>query len=118
VIIELPIPPSLNNAFVEFKRNGKTARVKSAEYGRWQADAIKQLQVYAVAPLVRPYAVHIRVNIDHKSDVDNRVKPVLDALVKAGVICGDQWVDDCRITRDRSVQGCEVELWSIAGGGE
>jgi len=55
--------------------------------------------------------------MDHRGDVDNRAKPVLDLLVSHKVISGDNFVNTLRIDRDRTVSECEVEIWSLAGEG-
>jgi Holliday junction resolvase RusA-like endonuclease len=91
-------------------------RIIAPHYRAWKEDVAKRLHGVVTAPLERPYGVLIRLNISHQSDIDNRTKAVLDALVNAGVICGDQWIDDCRSIRDLSVDECEVEVWSIGAG--
>lgn len=107
-MIVLPLPPSLNNAFVN-RPDGK-GRWPSRDYSRWREQAAKALTLQAWDMPAKPYTVTIRVNIDHRSDIDNRVKPVLDLLVKHGVLAGDQWVNALHVYRDRTVDGCTVEF--------
>lgn len=112
VNILLPIPPSTNNLFATV--NGR--RVITRSYNMWRKVAYELLRLFKEKPLEKPYGVHIRLNLDHKSDIDNRVKPILDALVASETICGDQWVNTIRVDRDRTVKAdsCQVEVWSLA----
>jgi len=106
-MICLPLPPSLNNAFF----NRARGRTRSPDYKAWQEAAGKRLTLQSWDMPSPPYGVTIRVNINHKSDIDNRVKPVLDLLVKHGVLTGDQWVNAIHVYRDRTVDGCTVEFF-------
>jgi Holliday junction resolvase RusA-like endonuclease len=106
-MICLPLPPSLNNAFI----NSPRGRYSSPAYKAWQFLAAERLTLQSWDMPSPPYGVTIRVNINHKSDIDNRVKPVLDLLVKHGVLTGDQWVNAIHVYRDRTVDGCTVEFF-------
>lgn len=108
--ISLPMPPSTNNLFATV--NGR--RVVSRDYNMWRKTAYELLRLFKGKPIEKPYGVHIRLDLNHKSDIDNRVKPILDALVASETICGDQWVNTIRVDRDHSVNECQVEVWSLA----
>ena len=99
------MPPSANNMFFNVKGRG---RVISKDYAAWRVRAAEALTLAAWDMPAKPYTVIIRLNIDHKSDIDNRVKPVLDLLVKHKVISGDQWVNALHVYRDRTVAACQV----------
>ena len=45
------------------------------------------------------WAVNIRVNVNRKSDIDNRIKSTLDALVKTGLVSDDRYCDSIHIER-------------------
>jgi len=107
-MIALPLPPSTNNMFIN-ARNGK-GRVISPTYRSWRKTAAKALTLSSWDMPARPYAITIRVNVNHQSDIDNRTKAVLDLLVEHKVIDGDQWVNALHVYRDRSVDGCTVEF--------
>lgn len=111
-MIELPIPPSANNLFVNVPRRG---RVKSAAYTKWRKTAGQLINVSAIPALEKPYAILIRANINHRRDLDNIAKPILDALVESGVLCGDQWVDSLTLLRDQKIKACEVSIMGGAG---
>jgi crossover junction endodeoxyribonuclease RusA len=94
----LPMPPSLNNAYENFRaRNKKTGRMvtrrrKSDEYALWQTNA-KALIAHLVKPerrIAGPVCVAIALPEKMRGDVDNRIKPILDALVASGRIDDDR----------------------------
>lgn len=94
-----PFPPTLNH---------NVARRGNCYYRDKNYDAFIELVGYEwkrVRPrkwnVERRYAVSISLFYDSKRryDVDNRVKPVLDALTKAGVWNDDSQVDMIRVQR-------------------
>lgn len=97
--LTVPFPPTLNH---NVARNGKRYfRDKNYE-------TFIELVGYEwrrVRPRIwnpqRRYAVDIRLFYDTKRryDVDNRVKPLLDAFTKAGVWQDDSQVDEIRVVR-------------------
>jgi hypothetical protein len=76
----LPVPPSLNNAFVNVQKHG---RARSREYRVWlsQADKWYYLQgLHKLEPIVGPRALHISLP-QIRGDASNRIKLVEDWLV-------------------------------------
>lgn len=103
VSVTTPFPPTLNH---------NVARRGNCYYRDKNYDAFIELVGYEwkrVRPrkwnVERRYAVSISLFYDSKRryDVDNRVKPVLDALTKAGVWNDDSQVDMIRVRR------CEID---------
>lgn len=116
MIISLPMPPSTNMMFINSPNASGKGRFPSPGYKAWKKRAAETLARYAALPkLEKPYGVHIRLNLNHQGDIANREKACCDALVSAGIIVGDQWINTLRIDRDRTVTECEVEVWSLAG---
>jgi Holliday junction resolvase RusA-like endonuclease len=106
--VELPMPPSLNNAYENFqarsKKTGKmvTRRRKSDDYTAWK-NAAALLIRHKVPPDKRiggPVRVTIDLPTKMRGDVDNRIKPILDALVVSG-----------RIDDDRNVES--ISAWKV-----
>lgn len=86
----IPLPPSLNNIFFNKPHGG---RGKTTEYKNW-LDATAW-EIKAQRPGFIPGDVRISMIIERPnaaSDLDNRIKASLDAIVKAGVIEDDKRV--------------------------
>lgn len=86
----LPIPPSSNMLF----RTTKGKRYKTSKYTLWLSEAMNFLDnqniiTYGLKFIdIELYVPRLRSN----SDIDNRIKPVLDLLVKYGILCDDKFV--------------------------
>lgn len=105
MILTLPVPPSMNNAFINVRGVG---RVKSKKYKLWQQAAGWALQAQPHAKI--PGKVRIRIQVRRpsaNSDIDNRVKPLLDLLVLHRVI------DDDRNVASVYAEWADIETCSI-----
>lgn len=114
-MIVLPLPPSVNELFVEARKGAYRGRAPSPQYARWKDAAGKALEAHEWPEVSPPYAVSISVNINHQGDIDNRIKAVLDLLVKHKVITGDQWINTLFVRRDRTIDGCTVHIENESG---
>ncbi len=85
-VVPVPLCPSTNELFLA---TGKR-RVKSPQYRKWLEQAMRAL-VYLAPPEAYPCRAElvVRGKINQSRDIDNLIKPVLDACVKAGVIEDD-----------------------------
>lgn len=94
--VELPTPVSANNLFANVPGKG---RVKTKAYENWQN--VAALTVVATVRADRriggPVTVRIELPTKCRLDIDNAVKPILDALVHSR-----------RIDDDRNVERVEV----------
>ena len=110
----LPIPPSTNKLFVN-KRTG--GRAKAAAYKAWLAEAGWEIKLQRPPALHPPLVTCLRVLIEaplgQNRDLDNAIKPILDALVKMGVIVDDSLVDDLQIIRRGDSGKAMVSLWPM-----
>lgn len=115
IVIWLPIPPSVNNLFVNAAK-GK-GRYPSSKYTRWKRDAqaaiVEQVCRGLVLPLTIQRPVNLQITISEKcrSDLDNCAKAVIDFIVAQGIILDDSK----RIVRKvclawGSVSACEVRI--------
>ena len=110
--VELPIPPSLNGAYANVAGVG---RVKVSTYRNWQVNAIKSI-VAAVPAHKRvggPISVSILLPAKMRGDCDNRIKPVMDALVKSGRVDDDRNV--VKVSASKELQGKALALVSVRG---
>jgi crossover junction endodeoxyribonuclease RusA len=114
--VDLPIPPSANNLFVNARGRG---RVKSREYTAWLAEAALALR--GAEPVASPCSLEITIRggkgFRRCRDLDNTVKAIQDALVSAGVLAGDdvRHVQKLRATyiEGKSQASCTVEVQAI-----
>jgi Holliday junction resolvase RusA-like endonuclease len=92
VIRTLSLPPSVNSAWLNIQGRG---RVKSSAYRLWERESLKAIDKLYL-PAVHPEAgLVVRLELprpDKRSDLDNRIKPILDLLVASGVIADDRHV--------------------------
>jgi crossover junction endodeoxyribonuclease RusA len=107
VRIELAdMPPSANSLRKSFVRNGKVMSAKTDAYSAWREAAVWEIASQRAGRIVGPYSLSIAAQRNWRTkrarDIDNVIKPVSDALVKAGVVKDDslaeritaQWSDD------------------------
>lgn len=88
----LPLPPSTNNLFRNV--NGK-GRVKTDDYKAWQEAAGWALKAQRPTPIAGPVSISISIYRASKaSDLDNRIKAVLDLIVEHSVIDDDRNVQE------------------------
>jgi Holliday junction resolvase RusA-like endonuclease len=99
--VEISMPPSLNNAYRNIPGKG---RVKSAEYASWMNDAVTMFTVLVPASKRVPGPVSVSIVMPQKmrGDIDNRVKPILDALVKSGRVDDDRNVTELYVKKLRA----------------
>lgn len=98
-MFRIPFPPSANVIW----RNARGRTYLSKEYkafleevaATWRLNSVKDWETDA------RYIVTLQLfaATRRKYDVDNRIKPTLDALTKAGVWLDDEQVDDVRAVK-------------------
>lgn len=89
----LPVPPSLNAAYANGRGKGARGRFATAALRDWKGEAAVALARQNWSPV--PGEVIVLMNVERRSmvaDLDNRIKPALDLLVKHGVIEDDRHV--------------------------
>ena len=117
--LHLPMPPTANNLFVNNRGVLQGGRSKSGEYRRWLTEAGWSIKIQVpgfVAPLFRgPVCIVIDCGLDRHSDIDNRIKPTLDLLVRQGVLADDAWVDDLHIRRRGPAREIHLSIAAMKG---
>ena len=111
IVLELPIPPSVNGLFLNAKGKG---RVKTRAYSVWCTEVDWTLKRSQRLP-EGAYAVTAWIPLNRKSDLDNRIKAILDALVRNKVVPDDRWCDRIIAHRaDPSESTARVTVETIA----
>jgi len=82
----LSVPPSTNACYANF---GK-ARVKTKKYKAWIRGELAALVAQRAKPMLQTATVSITLPLSTRGDCDNRVKPTLDLLVRAGILRDDR----------------------------
>lgn len=86
--LDLPIPPSINAAYVNVRGRG---RVKSKGYKSWRTAALWEIVAQKPKPVTGPYRVEIKMRRPHAlADCDNRQKLLVDCVVKSRVVPDDR----------------------------
>ncbi len=108
----LPLPPTCNNYRAGVAINGKPRLITSRK-GREYFKVVKSQVEWDWSPLEDRLAVEIEVRCPTraKSDLDNRVKPLLDALTQAGVWADDSLIDHLEVRRGPIEKPGGVTVW-------
>ena len=92
MIINLPVPPSVNALYANRKGGRGPGRYKTATYKAWlaNADTYYLAQKRRVDPVSGPAIVTIRIPANTRGDVSNRIKAAEDFLVSRGITNDDR----------------------------
>jgi Holliday junction resolvase RusA-like endonuclease len=109
---ELPIPPSVNNLFVNAAKG--RGRYPSQQYTRWKKEAALSLigLPLPTKPIAAPVAIEISIATKCRNDLDNSAKALIDFLVQQGILLNDNRTIVRRITLqwDASVKTSKVTV--------
>lgn len=106
--LNLPVPPSTNNLFINIAGKG---RVPSGGYKRWREAAAETLWQQKIKHFDVPVALTITVEDKGRRDVDNFAKAICDFLVRHEIIQDDSRKYVRRMTvQFGDVKGCVVEV--------
>lgn len=104
----LPFPPSVNALYRNVAGRG---RVTSGSYQRWKDEADGALWTQSKKPISGPVNVTITLRDKGRYDCDNKIKCLLDLLVRHGIIPDDDRTVVRRVVAQvGDVQGCEIEI--------
>ena len=111
VTITLPWPPTVNHMHI----NVIKGRIRSKGYIAFcglVAHIVEREKIASMGSKRLSVAICLHGPNKRSFDIDNRVKPILDALQRAGVFDDDEQVDSLAVTRGAIVKGglCVVRI--------
>lgn len=83
----ISVPPSANHLFHNLRNGG---RRKTRKYISWIDGELKALMAQRAKPVPGGVSVKLTIPKSTRGDMDNRIKPALDLLVRAGIIADDR----------------------------
>lgn len=83
----IPYPPSVNKSTTVCRGR----KIKSAHARKWEKITLEELELQRPRRIAPPYRITITLYPDSKRrfDPDNRIKSVLDVMVKSGILEDD-----------------------------
>jgi Holliday junction resolvase RusA-like endonuclease len=115
VILALPFPPSLNRIWRSRKDSGRP--YLDDRYKTWKR--VVDNIVMATRPRPRlsgPFLASItlsRAQRNPTTDLDNRIKVILDALQRCGIIENDKYAEEITVRWGVAPEGCLVCLYPV-----
>lgn len=97
--LALPVPQSVNH---NTRPNGQGGRILTDEHKTFRQEVAYAVYQAKIERLYGQLSVEIRMNAP-RMDTDNIVKPILDALQRAGAIANDRNVFHHQVTRDNTI---------------
>jgi Holliday junction resolvase RusA-like endonuclease len=103
VSLQLPFPVSVNSMFANRRGPGR-GRIISRDYSMWRKEAEAEFlrqRKSAGEPIKGHFCASIIFDESQRrwnSDLDNRIKPVLDLIQKVGLIEDDRYCDKLEVS--------------------
>jgi Holliday junction resolvase RusA-like endonuclease len=88
IVLDLPVPPSVNNLFMNL-RKGK-GRARTPQYLNWITTAGWHVQIARQTPIKGPVCVFLETKDNLRRDSDGYWKALLDLLVTHRLIDSDR----------------------------
>jgi crossover junction endodeoxyribonuclease RusA len=102
-ILVLPYPPSMNGYWRSLRTGRMAGRVLISERGRaFRKDVEAAARLQEIARLEGPLKVTLWLHPPdrRRRDIDNPIKPLLDALTHAGAWSDDSQIRELRVTME------------------
>lgn len=106
----ISMPPSMNNIWNHIGDR----RVRTEAYDKWKRQAGWEIRAQKVLPFKNLVRVDISVErLHHGSDIDNRIKPVLDLLQDLHIFENDSIVVDVRCRWFNTRGGARIVITEV-----
>jgi len=114
IALTIPFPPSANS-YIRHSRGGHFPTKKAREFRTAVAEIVAAM---GIKPLATRLQVTMRVfpPSRQKRDLDNSIKPALDALQHAGCFPDDEAIDEIHVVRGPVQKGGSVKVLILAAG--
>lgn len=107
--LDLPFPPSANTMYRNFR-----GRMVLSPQGRAYKQAVAEIVAERESRIDGRLSIFIELSspTKRKYDIDNRIKPIQDALQDAGVFDDDEQIDWIHVVRHMPTKGgfCKVVI--------
>jgi Holliday junction resolvase RusA-like endonuclease len=112
IILNLPVPPSVNQLYGNNKSGKGRGRYKTSAYRAWlrDADLYFAVQKKRIEPMRGPLNVEIRIPAGTRGDASNRIKAPEDYLVSRGITGDDRHNHKVTVERDASLDHCRITV--------
>ena len=111
--LELPLPPSVNT-YWGFSGHRRFLTLQAREFKQQVAHIVgRQLMRYGDKKLSISVTLHFKDK--RKQDLDNRIKPLLDALVQAGLMDDDSQFKEIHVYEGEIIKcgKCVIKISAI-----
>lgn len=113
ITLRLPVPPSTNALYANRKGGRGKGRYKTQRYKQWFIDADwcyrRQWRDWKFHRISGPFTAEIKIP-KTRGDADNRVKPILDFLVRRAITDDDKHCRKVSVEVDPSLDCCHVTV--------
>lgn len=109
----LPLPPSINHYYRPGKGGSRYLSKAAHQYRKCVSDTVLINGIPKLGDVRLSMAAVLHMKTAGRADLDNRLKPLQDALEAAGVFDDDSQIDELHVLRGHPVQGgrCHVTLY-------
>lgn len=115
ITLELPVPPTINH-YYGYRKGRVTAKFITAEGKTFRHHVALEVMIAGARGRFGTARLGLDIVLNLKSragDIDNRIKPLFDALEHATLYDNDRQIDEFHVTRGRIIKEgrCVVRIW-------
>ncbi len=117
ITLELPVPPTINH-YYGYRNGLVTGKYITPEGKAFRHHVALEVMIAKARDKfgTRRVGIAVLVNLNSRAgDIDNRIKPLFDALERAAVFDNDRQIDEFHVKRGKVIKGgrCVVCIWTL-----